>query len=98
MFSTTTTSCPEAAATLAPMNGTIARSGSSRPWVQWNSILVTWPTSRVVVAPRGQTSLGSRRRGGAVAGTRMVVVGGDAAGLSAAPQARRAREAEGLGG
>jgi hypothetical protein len=25
------------------MNGTIARSGSSRPWVQWNSILVTWP-------------------------------------------------------
>jgi hypothetical protein len=24
------------------MKGTIARSGSSRPWVQWNSILVTW--------------------------------------------------------
>ena len=36
------TSWPEAAATLAPMNGTIARSGSSRPWVQWNSILVNW--------------------------------------------------------
>jgi hypothetical protein len=25
------------------MKGTIARSGSSRPAVQWNSILVTWP-------------------------------------------------------
>ena len=42
MVSTTTASWPEAAATLAAMNGTIARSGSSRPWVQWNSILVTW--------------------------------------------------------
>jgi hypothetical protein len=31
----------EAAATLAAMKGTIARFGSSRPWVQWNSILVT---------------------------------------------------------
>ena len=40
MVSTTTASCPEAAATLAPMNGTMARSGSSRPCVQWNSILV----------------------------------------------------------
>jgi hypothetical protein len=31
----------KAAATLAAMKGTIARFGSSRPWVQWNSILVT---------------------------------------------------------
>jgi hypothetical protein len=27
------------------MNGTIARSGSSRPWVQWNSILATLASS-----------------------------------------------------
>ncbi len=43
MVSSTTASWPEAAATLAAMNGTIARSGSSPPWVQWNSILVNWP-------------------------------------------------------
>src|SRR5919108_5445719 len=46
MVSTTTASCPEAAATLAAMNGTIARSGSSRPWVQLNSILaISGPSS-----------------------------------------------------
>ena len=39
MVRSTTASWPEAAATLAAMNGTIARSGSSRPWLQWNSIL-----------------------------------------------------------
>src|SRR5919109_797743 len=48
MVSTTTASCPEAAATLAAMNGTIARSGSSRPWVQWNSSLAM---SVLLVAP-----------------------------------------------
>src|SRR5918996_252558 len=90
MVSTTTASCPEAAATLAAMNGTIARSGSSRPWVQWNSSLATLASS---VAGRiyGRLASGSRRRGGAVARTRMVVVGGDAAGMSAASQARRRR-------
>src|SRR5687768_7673401 len=78
------------------MKGTIARSGSSRPLLQWNSILVTRPTSRVVVAPTGQTSLREPGRGGAVARTRMLVVGGDAAGMSSATQARRRRPADEL--
>jgi hypothetical protein len=47
MVRTTSASCPEAAATLAAMKGTIARSGSSRPWVQWNSILATLASSLV---------------------------------------------------
>src|SRR5215217_1829360 len=32
------------------MKGTIARSGSSRPWVQWNSILVKVASSVLAVA------------------------------------------------
>jgi hypothetical protein len=50
MVSSTTASCPEAAATLAAMKGTVARSGSSRPWLQWNSILVKVTSSVLAVA------------------------------------------------
>src|SRR4030095_16647359 len=45
---------------------------------------------------QGRLASGSRRRGGAVAGTRMGVVGGDAAGVSAAAPARRGRPVEEL--
>jgi len=50
MVSSTTASCPEAAATLAAMKGTIARSGSSRPWVHGNSILAKVASSVLAVA------------------------------------------------
>src|SRR6266545_2655600 len=64
MVSATTASCPEAAATLAAMNGTIARSGSSRPWVQWNSSLAKSLTLLVLRRIKGRLASWTRCGGG----------------------------------
>src|SRR6266568_441387 len=52
MVSSTIASWPEATATFAAMNGTIARSGSSRPWVQWNSSRAISPAPSGLSGPR----------------------------------------------
>src|SRR4029453_16512406 len=113
-----TPSWPDPAATLAAMNGTMARSGSSAPCVQWNSILAIFvaPHSRQRAAPGHLPRYAACRsrlprcrrfgshylagttlaQGASMTRTRMVVVGGEGAGMSAASQARRRRPAEDL--